>query len=392
MSKPLFFLLTLISISSLAEVYTEQYGEAEFSSSIFFEDISGDNRKNTLNSSSLEYNFFFENNNLSGKLKVNAALSDPEAAQDIDFNEAYLDYAYNDLNVLVGNNIVFWAKNAFSNPVDIVNSKDFSLGLAQGEKIGQPMVNVKRYYDTSELNLFILPATSNTYPTSKVRPQLALNINSANSFANGASENNTGMAARWSGYIDEYDYGFSYYHGNTKDPALVLSSGQLVPKYSEITQLGLDVQATRGDILYKGEVIYRDNQYDYNGNINGYTNFILGLEQSSFGIFGQNWDLANILEYTYDTRGSSSHHGYQNDVFLGARLVLNNIEDTQYFVSLQNDLDKNTRVVTFNYESRFFSSFRAGIDIFQPLNLENDYHQSAFKDEANLKIYSSYSF
>ena len=392
MSKPLFFLLTLISISSLAEVYTEQYGEAEFSSSIFFEDISGDNRKNTLNYSSLEYNFFFENNNLSGKLKVNAALSDPEAAQDIDFNEAYLDYAYNDLNVLVGNNIVFWGKNEFYNPVDIVNSKDFSRSLAQGEKIGQPMVNVKRYYDTSELNLFILPATSNTYPTSKVRPQLALNINSANSFANGASENNTGMAARWSGYIDEYDYGFSYYHGNTKDPALVLSSGQLVPKYSEITQLGLDVQATRGDILYKGEVIYRDNQYDYNGNINGYTNFILGLEQSSFGIFGQNWDLANILEYTYDTRGSSSHHGYQNDVFLGARLVLNNIEDTQYFVSLQNDLDKNTRVVTFNYESRFFSSFRAGIDIFQPLNLENDYHQSAFKDEANLKIYSSYSF
>ena len=392
MSKPLFFLLTLISISSLAEVYTEQYGEAEFSSSIFFEDISGDNRKNTLNSSSLEYNFFFENNNLSGKLKVNAALSDPEAAQDIDFNEAYLDYAYKDLNVLVGNNIVFWGKNEFYNPVDIVNSKDFSRGLAQGEKIGQPMVNVKRYYDTSELNLFILPATSNTYPTSKVRPQLALNINSANSFANGASENNTGMAARWSGYIDEYDYGFSYYHGNTKDPALVLSSGQLVPKYSEIMQLGLDVQATQGDILYKGEVIYRDNQYDYNGNINGYTNFILGLEQSSFGIFGQNWDLANILEYTYDTRGSSSHHGYQNDVFLGARLVLNNIEDTQYFVSLQNDLDKNTRVVTFNYESRFFSSFRAGIDIFQPLNLENDYHQSAFKDEANLKIYSSYSF
>ena len=392
MSKLLFFFCTLISFSSLAEVYTEQYGQVEFSSSIFFEDISGDNRKNTLNSSLLKYNFFFENKNLSGKLKVNAKLSNPEAAQNIDFNEAYLDYAYNDLNVLVGNNIVFWGKNEFYNPVDIVNSKDFSRGLAQGEKIGQPMVNVKRYYDTSELNLFILPATSNTYPTSKVRPQLALNINSANSFANGASENNTGMAARWSGYIDEYDYGFSYYHGNTKDPALVLSSGQLVPKYSEITQLGLDVQATRGDILYKGEVIYRDNQYDYNGNINGYTNFILGLEQSSFGIFGQNWDLANILEYTYDTRGSSSHHGYQNDVFLGARLVLNNIEDTQYFVSLQNDLDKNTRVVTFNYESRFFSSFRAGIDIFQPLNLENDYHQSAFKDEANLKIYSSYSF
>ena len=107
MSKLLFFFLTLFSFNSFAEVYTEQYGEVELSSSIFFEDISGDNRKNTLNSAALEYNFFFENNSLSGKLKVNAALSDPEAAQDVDFNEAYLDYAYNDFNVLVGNNIVF---------------------------------------------------------------------------------------------------------------------------------------------------------------------------------------------------------------------------------------------------------------------------------------------
>ena len=152
MSKLLFFFLTLISFKSFAEVYTEQYGEVELSSSIFFEDISGDNRKNTLNSAALEYNFFFENNSLSGKLKVNAALSDPEAAQDVDFNEAYLDYAYNDFNVLVGNNIVFWGKNEFYNPVDIVNSKDFSGGLAQGEKMGQPMINVKRYFDTSELS------------------------------------------------------------------------------------------------------------------------------------------------------------------------------------------------------------------------------------------------
>ena len=99
MSQFLFFFLALFSFNSFAEVYTEQYGEVKLSSSIFFEDISGDNRKNTLNSAALEYNFFFENNSLSGKLKVKAALSDPEAAQDVDFNEAYLDYAYNEFNV-----------------------------------------------------------------------------------------------------------------------------------------------------------------------------------------------------------------------------------------------------------------------------------------------------
>ena len=311
----LIILFTLINTSSLAETYTEQYGEVEVSSSIFFDDVEGDDRKNTLNSSSLKYNFFFENNNLSGKLKINSAISDPEAAQDIDFNEAYLEYANNDLSYLVGNNIIFWGKNEFYNPVDIINSKDFSNGLAQGEKKGQTMVNVKRYFESSELNFFILPAVTNTYPTSKVRPQLALDIDATNTYADGASKDNMGMAVRWSGYINEYDYGLSFYEGNTKDPALVLNSGKFVPKYSEITQLGLDLQATKGDTLYKSEVVYRENQYDYNGNIEDYTNLILGIEHNNYGILEKSWDLANIIEYSYDTRSTKSHHGNQKIYF-----------------------------------------------------------------------------
>ena len=111
---------------------------------------------------------------------------------------------------------------------------------------------------------------------------------------------------------------------NTKDPALVLNSGKFVPKYSEITQLGLDLRLQKSN-LYKSEVVYRENQYDYNGNIEDYTNLILGIEHSNYGILEKSWDLSNIIEYSYDTRSSKSHHGYQNDLFLGARLVLNDI-------------------------------------------------------------------
>jgi hypothetical protein len=48
--------------------------------------------------------------------------------------------------------------------------------------------------------------------------------------------------------------------------------------------------------------------------------------------------------------------------------------------------------MTFNYESRFFSQFKGGIDMYVPINLEDDYHQSSFKDEVNFKIYTSYAF
>ena len=391
-----FFLILLcllfISSYSKAELYSEHYGEIKVSSTIFLMDIEGDNRKNFLNSTKVEYNYLFEIDNLTGKLKINVKESYPESRQNLDFNEAYLDYSLENSNILIGNNIVFWGKNEFFNPVDIVNSKDFSLGLASGEKIGQTMFNIKRYLSSSELDFYILPSIANIYPKSQVRSQQTLNIKSENTYSEGAKKENLGIGIRWSGYIDEYDYGLTFYKGNTKDPALNISSNQLVPNYSEITQIGIELQATQGDFLHKGEFINRSNQYNLDGNIDDYYGFIVGTEHTLYGLFEKNWDLSNIIEYSYDSRGSKSHHSNQNDLFYGARLVLNDIDDTQYFISLQNDLDKGTRAITFSYESRFFSHFKGGIDLYVPLNLEKDYHQSSFKDENNIKIFSSYAF
>ena len=391
-----FFLILLcllfISSYSKAELYSEHYGEIEVSSTIFLMDIEGDNRKNFLNSTKVEYNYFFEKDNLTGKLKINIKESYPESRQNLDFNEAYLDYSLENSNILIGNNIVFWGKNEFFNPVDIVNSKDFSLGLASGEKKGQTMFNIKRYLSSSELDFYILPSIANIYPKSQVRSQQTLNIKSENTYSEGAKKENLGIGLRWSGYIDEYDYGLTFYKGNTKDPALKISSNQLVPNYSEITQIGIELQATQGDFLHKGEFINRSNQYNLDGNIDDYYGFIVGTEHTLYGLFEKNWDLSNIIEYSYDSRESKSHHSNQNDLFYGARLVLNDIDDTQYFISLQNDLDKGTRAITFSYESRFFSHFKGGIDLYVPLNLEKDYHQSSFKDENNIKIFSSYAF
>ena len=384
--------LLLICSYSKAEFYSEHYGEIEVSSTIFLEDIEGDNRKNFLNSTKVEYNYFFEKDNLTGKLKMNIKDSYPGSAQNLDFNEAYLDYAFENTNILAGNNIVFWGKNEFYNPVDIINSKDYSLGLASGKKIGQTMFNIKRYFSSSELDFYILPSNTNIYPKSQVRSQQTLNIKSKNNYSKGAKKENLGIGLRWSGYIDEYDYGLTFYKGNTKDPALIVSSNQLVPNYSEITQIGIELQATQGDFLHKGEFINRSNQYNLDGNIDDYYGFIVGTEHTLYGLFEKNWDLSNIIEYTYDSRGSKSHHSNQNDLFYGARLILNDIDDTQYFISLQNDIDKNTRAMTFNYESRFFSQFKGGIDMYVPINLEDDYHQSSFKDEVNFKIYTSYAF
>ena len=202
------------------------------------------------------------------------------------------------------------------------------------------MINFKRYLDIGDLDLYLLYPTKNIYPLEKIRSQITLNFDDYSKYSNGASVTNLGIGARLSGYKGNIDYGISIYNGNTKDPGLNIINGKIVPNYSEITQIGLDLQATKGDYLFKGEIISRSNQYNANGIIEEYQGSILGIEHSLYGVFEKNWDLANIIEYSSDSRGSKSHHGFQNDLFYGARLVLNDIEDTQYFLSIQSDLRK----------------------------------------------------
>ena len=38
----------------------------------------------------------------------------------------------------------------------MINSQDYSKGLNKGEKIGQPMINFKRYLDIGDLDLYLL--------------------------------------------------------------------------------------------------------------------------------------------------------------------------------------------------------------------------------------------
>ena len=208
----------------------------------------------------------------------------------------------------------------------------------------------------------------------------------------GKNYNNIGIALRWSGYLNEYDYGLSYYKGNTKDPAFNVVSNTLVPNYSEISQIGFDFQLTRDSDLYKSEIIYRSDQFDSNNILSNYYASNLGYEKTIFNFLERNWDLGLLAEHTYDSRGRTSHTGFQNDLFLGTTLALNDIQDTQSRFILINDLDRQTRSITFTYESRFFSFIRGGVEFYYPFNLENDLHNASFKDETNLSFFTKYSF
>lgn len=387
----LIFLLVIVK-PVLAEIYTEQYGSIKLTGTSFFQDVPTDNRNNTKLETDIEYNFYLEKDTIEIKLQSKVKLGNPALKNQFDFNEAYISGYRDNFDYLIGNNIIFWGKSEFFNPVDIINSYDFSRGLNKGEKIGQPMINIKRYLNIGDLDLYLLYPTKNIYPSNEIRSQISFNFDNYSKYSNGASNSNIGYGLRVSGYKGDVDYGFSLYKGNSKDPAINIINSKAVPNYSEIGQLGIDLQITKDSHLYKGEFIYRSDQYDVNGSLSNYFASNLGYEKTFFGIFQKNWDLSLLSEYTYDSRGRTSHTGFQNDIFLGTSLSLNNIQDTQSRFIIINDLDRQTRSLNFSFESRFFSIIRGGLEFYYPLNLDNDLHNSSFKDEANVTIYSKYSF
>tara|TARA_B100001057_G_scaffold87435_1_gene83382 strand:- start:213 stop:1391 length:1179 start_codon:yes stop_codon:yes gene_type:complete len=374
------------------EIYSEQYGSIKLSGTSFVQDTSNDNRKNTKIDSELEYNIYLEKDNIEFKIQSKIKFGNPSLRDQINFNEAYVSGYRDNFDYLIGNNIIFWGKSEFFNPVDVINSQDFSKGLNKGEKIGQPMVNFKRYLDIGDLDLYLLYPTKNIYPLEKIRSQITLNFDDYSKYSNGASSTNPGIGIRLSGYRGDIDYGLSMYNGNTKDPGLFIINGKIVPNYSKISQIGFDFQLTRDSHLYKSEIIYRSDQFDSKNILSNYYASNLGYEKTIFNFLERNWDLGLIAEHAYDSRGRTSHTGFQNDLFLGTTLALNDIQDTQSRFIVINDLDRQTRSMTITYESRFFSLIRGGAEVYYPFNLENDLHNASFKDEINILFFTKYSF
>ncbi len=99
------------------------------------------------------------------------------------------------------------------------------------------------------------------------------------------------------------------------------------PRYDIIDQTSLDFQWTHNAWLWKLEAIGRNGQGDYFGAA------VVGFEYTKFQIFESSADLGLLMELLYDGRDDDAAVApptrFNNDLFAGFRLALNNTADTQ---------------------------------------------------------------
>jgi len=276
-----------------------------------------------------------------------------------DLREANILLNAGNWDLRLGLDKVFWGVAESRHLADIINQTDQVEGLDEEDKLGQPMVNLNVLTGVGTLSGFLLPYfRERTFVGLEGRPALPLPVaEDLAVFEAPDEERHIDYAIRWQGRFGEFDIGLSHFHGTSREPSLVptFSPGGLifVPFYQLIDQTSLDAQATFDAWLLKLEAIIRSGQGDT------FFAAVGGFEYTVYGVFSSNADLGVIAEYHRDERGISAPFTiFNNDLMVGARLALNDEDDTSLIAGGVVDIDTRTTFLTFEFATRLAEGWK----------------------------------
>ncbi|MEO0443541.1 MAG: hypothetical protein AAFZ92_07345 [Pseudomonadota bacterium] len=260
-----------------------------------------------------------------------------------DIRELAWTYVNNQWEIHTGIRKVFWGVTEFVHLVDVINQTDNVESADGEEKLGQAMVQLSRATNWGIFDGFILLGfRERTFAgeDGRLRPQLLVDTDQA-SYESGDEDKHIDFALRWSHSVDIFDVGVSIFEGTDREPILQvgLSNGEVVltPFYQQVTQIGIDLQATIDNWLWKLELIHKDSDQDT------FAASQAGFEYTFYGVAGSTTDIGALLEYGWDERGEDASSLSQNDIYLGTRITLNDANDSTLLMGFSYDVDYYSR-------------------------------------------------
>ena len=286
-----------------------------------------------------------------------------------DIRELAYIHASDDWELRVGIRKEFWGVTEFQHLVDVINQTDGVEDFDGEDKLGQQMINLSLVNDWGIVDVFLLPGfRERTYAGENGRLRGPLIVDEDNvSYESSAGQQHLDVALRWAHSVGDYDMGVYWFHGTNREAYLTPSTPNallqpsLQQHYSQMDQLGVDVQATLGDWLWKFESIFRST------SIEDFWATQAGFEYSFIGVFDSNLDLGLLMEHSWDSRGEVAlgvqASLMQNDLFLGARLAFNDMQSSELLMGVGSDLDHNAFSFLIEASRRLGDNFVASFDV-----------------------------
>ncbi len=309
----------------------------------------------------------------------------------VDIRELYWQKIARDWELTLGINKIFWGVTETIHLVDIINQTDSVENIDGEDKLGQLMAQFSLIQDWGVIDFFILPGfRERTFPGEDGRPRFTPFIIDTDRALYESSDENKHIdyAVRWSNSIGIWDIGVSHFSGTSREPRFIpdFSNPQqpvLLPLYELIDQTGVDVQATLEAWLLKLEAIQRSGQSE------SFAAAAAGFEYTFVGVFGSSADIGMVTEYLYDERDSQP---LNDDLAIGARIALNDVQSTEILVAVLTDLDNQSNSYFVEASRRIGNAYTLGIELRGATNIATGDPVSALRQDRFLQIDFSYFF
>ncbi len=311
----------------------------------------------------------------------------------IDIRELTWLKAAESWEIRIGFRKVFWGVIEFQHLVDIINQTDLVENIDTEDKLGQPMINLALINDWGTVDLFVLPYfRERTFPGTEGRLRTQLVVDERLSkFESSAKEKHVDLAIRYSHYFGDWDIGVSHFYGTSRDPRLIPTintSGTIVlsPFYDIINQTSIDLQATKGNMLWKLEALHRSGQDKTYNALAG------GFEYTFVGIFGSAVDLGLLGEYHYDGRGESAPTIFEDDIGTGMRLAFNDAQSSQVLMGLIWDRNTNGKFLNIEASRRIGNDWMLEIESRFLFDQSSSDPAFAISRDDYLELFLTYNF
>jgi hypothetical protein len=303
-----------------------------------------------------------------------------------DIREAYVATKSGDWDFLVGINNVFWGVTESRHLVNIINQTDAIEDTDEEDKLGQPMVNIGVQKDWGRFDLFVLPGFRER-PFSRTEGRLRASLivdDDLATFESGAGNAHIDFAGRYSHFIGDWDFGVSLFHGLSREARFLLSADgtRLAPRYDKITQFGLDVQYTIDAWLWKFEGIIRE------GHDDPFAAMVGGFEYTFYQVAESDADIGVLAELHLDGRDENKAPPtiFDHDLFIGSRLALNDVDDTQALIGAIIDSEDGTVSFLLEAERRIGDSWKIAAEARLLGNVDDKNTLAPFKRDSFLNF------
>ena len=301
-----------------------------------------------------EYRWRFENNDQVTLIPFLRIDSQDDERTHFDMREAFWRRVGEKWDVLLGVNRVFWGVTESRHLVDVINQVDGVEDIDEEERLGQPMINFSTQRDWGNVDLFVLMGfRERTFAGPEGRPRFALPVDTNKpEYESGAGDKHIDYVLRYSHVLGDWDIGAYLFYGTGREPTFTVSPNgtRLIPNYSIIIQFGTDIQYTPEAWLWKFEGIVREGQGDTFGAL------VAGFEYTFYQVKKSVVDVGVLLEYLYDGRDEDPAIApptpFDNDIFVGTRIALNDVQDTSILAGATIDIDDQSTIFIAEAERR----------------------------------------